>query len=156
MHKWFFVMFALLASVSLAQAGQTHHITRTVVCDERCQFQKHSPDTGIKPPIPREVCFVYSQRRVSDVTFTGYDVYEGPNSPNNHILRQLKHTVGNPAHKGKKFCLGVNKWVSKMVWVDICDDYNHSDRGLSYINEGLRTGIVRMCLDAELCAFFVR
>ena len=172
--RTFFIIAALAicTGCSIAQAADmpapirqprlavSHPPVHPVVvnCGTTCNFHKHSPDTGLKPAIRHEVCFTYTQVNEMDVTFTAYDVYEGQNSPNNHILRLLKHEANDPAHRGtlKKFCLGAKDWVSKMVWVDICDNINHSDRGIPSINEGLHTGEVRMCLLGEACPRFVR
>jgi hypothetical protein len=149
MRVMYFVTVVLFAVLSLAPLTKAGASTRC----EICKFHRTSPDTGLRPSIPKEVCFIYPRQvGVSDVTFIGFDVYEGVNSPRNHILRKLQHKSNN---RRKEFCLGVQKWVSRMVWVIVCDDFNNSYRGIPSITEGLRTGRVEMCLLGESCPRYV-
>jgi len=154
MRMTFFVIMLAsvlgLGAVSHASAG-TH--SPKADC-EKCEFHKRSRDTGTRPPIKREVCFTYDVP--GKTTFFAYSHYEGPNSPNNVILRELKHE--GPI---RPFCNGVQEWAIKMVWVEICNDLNHSARGLPSITEGIRVAqrlgraVVHLCLRGRDCPRYV-
>ena len=153
-NLFFVILLATLSSVSLAHAGGKRHIAAQAGCGVKCEFHKHARGTGLKPAIRNEVCFRFTQNGTNFVTLTLYDVYAGPQSPRNHILRLIKHKV--PDGPEGQFCLGATTWVSKAVFVDICNDINHSDRGIPSLREGLRSGVVQMCLRGRACSRFVQ
>lgn len=107
--------------------------------DPRCEWFKHGPKSIRKPPVPNMVCFDFVQYQPGEVVLTLYDRYV--NEKDNHVLRQLKDN--KKTHD--RFCVGP-QWVRKSVFADLCDFIHHSDRERATLQQGLRTGIVTMCL----------
>jgi hypothetical protein len=154
---------ALCTASSFAQAADmpVQPVPRTVViqtpaptpvvhveknCGSRCDFFKHSPDTGRKASVPNEVCFTYVQAKPGPVEFMLYSDYN-PASKTGKVSRRLKHAAaGTTGH----FCVG-SQYVTAAVAVEICDDINHSVRGMPSLRQGLATGAVEMCLLGKDC-----
>ena len=124
--------------------------TAATSCSERCEVLHKAPGTGLKPAVVHEVCFRFTQASQDFVVFTLYDQFI--DLRHNHILRQIKHRKKDGLRG--EFCVGP-QWVKQAVWADICNHVNHSDRDVSDLNEGLRTGVVSMCLLGEKCPRFV-
>lgn len=153
----FVTIIATLGFATLARAEETQktQVATHSSCKERCIFEKDGVDTGLKPAIKSEVCFVVAlESGGRDVTLTMYDRFDGLKSPKSHVLRQIKHT--KPKGESTSFCVGVKDYVSKTVWVDACDGGEpHSDRGMPSLTAGLKTGRVDMCLRGKDCPRYV-
>jgi hypothetical protein len=148
------ILLAVLGSVSLAKADgmpETHIIVRPHC--EKCDFYKNAPNTGIKHPVRNMVCFYFNQEGETNVEFTLYSSYD-PATKQGQVLRKLKREFGTAG----KFCVG-SPFVEQAVAVEICNDFpdhpgNHSIREISYLQEGLRTGVVEMCLLGRVCPMY--
>jgi hypothetical protein len=145
-------IFGIIAMVLLAAyfSSQPAVAGEKEACSQRCEVLHNAPGTGLKPPVPKQVCFRFIQPSADFVVFTLYDQFT--DLRHNHILRQIKHWKKDDVRG--QFCIG-SQWVRQAVWVDICNHINHSDRGIPSLKKGLESGMVDMCLNGETCPRFV-
>lgn len=158
----FFTIIAAIALCTVGSLAQAEYVEvqppqRVVVappapayvhkdCGNRCEFFKRSPDTGRKAAVPNQVCFTFVQAKPGPVEFMLYSTYN-PATKTGKVLRPLKHDAAGTTGQ---FCVG-SQYVSQAVAVEICDEINHSVRGLPSLRKGLDTGLVEMCLLGEAC-----
>ena len=154
MRTLIFVILALLGASSFAQATDMPPPKRVIIqCGDACRYYKHAPNTGIKPPVRQMVCFNFNQSEPTNVEFMLYSSYD-PRTQKGVVIRRLKRWFGTAGN----FCVG-SQFVEQAVAVQICNDFpdhpgNHSIREVSYLQEGLRTGAVEMCLLGKLCSMY--